>query len=187
MGGDAEPVLHHDRSTLADLGIAAGDRYGLIHAGARLFFSRWPEFETLARMVLERTDLKLIVLADEPTLGEGLQPALRERLHVVSGLLPFTRLDTLISHAAIFVGNDSGPKHLAALRGVPVVSIHIPRNNWSEWGQEITGTIITRRVPCAGCGIAPDGTDCGKGYPCIRRVTPEEVFSAVTNALEGTN
>lgn len=187
MGGTAAPVLDHDRTPLAELGIGPDDQYALIHTGARLFFSRWPDFEELARLLLERTALKLVVLGEEPSFGASLPPALRERLLIVSGMLPFDRLDALMANAAVFIGNDSGPKHLAALRGVPVVSIHIPRNNWSEWGQEMTGLIITRRVPCAGCGIAPDGTDCGKNYPCIRRVTAEEVFAAVGRAMANAN
>jgi ADP-heptose:LPS heptosyltransferase len=184
MHGVAEPIPHEGRSALAALGISPGIRYAVIHTGARLFFSRWPGFEALVHMLLDRTDLEVIVLGENESFGAGLGPAQRARLHVISGTLPFEQLDALIGHAALFIGNDSGPKHLAALRGVPTVSIHIPRNNWSEWGQEMSGTIITRRVPCAGCGIAPDGTDCGRNYPCIRRVTPDEVFAAATQALE---
>jgi ADP-heptose:LPS heptosyltransferase len=183
MKSEAEPLPNRDRSALADLGIATEARYALIHTGARLFFSRWPEFETLVRNMLDRTDLNIVLLSDNAAFAEQLSPQERERLHVISGLLPFKQLDALISNAAVFVGNDSGPKHLAALRGVPAVSIHIPRNNWSEWGQEGAGLIITRRVPCAGCGIAPDGTDCGKDYACIRRVTPDEVFASVMMTL----
>jgi ADP-heptose:LPS heptosyltransferase len=83
----------------------------------------------------------------------------------------------------VFVGNDSGPKHLAALRGVPVVSLHMARLNWSEWGQEMSGRIISRRVPCAGCGIGLDGEDCGKDFACLRHIRPEEVFAAVEELL----
>lgn len=187
MHGVAAPILHRDRSALGPFGIAPDDRYAVIHTGARLFFSRWPGFETLVRLMLERTDLKIVILGEAESFGGALEPVLRQRLHVMSGMLPFDQLDALIGNADVFIGNDSGPKHLAALRGVPTVSIHIPRNNWSEWGQEMTGLIITRRVPCAGCGIAPDGTDCGKNYPCIRGVTPEEVFSAAMRALAGAN
>ena len=92
--------------------------------------------------------------------------------------LPFADFDALLAGAAVFVGNDSGPKHLAALRGVPVVSIHSARINWNEWGQEQTGVIISRRVPCAGCGIT-EARECGRNIACIRDIRAEEVLAAV--------
>ena len=78
-----------------------------------------------------------------------LSPDLRgsDRLLVIDQRLPFDDLDALLSFATVFVGNDSGPKHLAALRGTPVVSIHCARIGWAEWGQEQSGVVISRRVP----------------------------------------
>jgi hypothetical protein len=38
------------------------------------------------------------------------------------------------------------------------------RNNWSEWGQENTGNIVSRRVPCGGCSIHHDEEECGKNF-----------------------
>jgi len=88
----------------------------------------------------------------------------------------------LLSFATAFVGNDSGPKHLAALRGTPVVSIHCARISWAEWSQEQTGVVISRRVPCAGCALFHDADECGKGIACISDITVDEVLAA-TEAL----
>jgi ADP-heptose:LPS heptosyltransferase len=85
-----------------------------------------------------------------------------------------------VSFCSVFVGNDSGPKHLAALRGANVVSIHLARNNWNEWGQENNGYIVSRRVPCAGCSIHHDPEECGKGFPCITNISAEEVYGAIS-------
>lgn len=185
LAGRAQPVPNRDRTPLAAFGIGEDDRYALLHTGARLIFSRWPYFEELARLLLERSDLKLVILGAESSFGAALPTVLRERTTVVTDMLPFDSFDALLANAAVMIGNDSGPKHLAALRGVPVVSIHTARINWSEWGQEGPGLIVSRRVPCAGCGIVADGTDCGKDHPCIRDVTAEEVFAAVERATAG--
>jgi ADP-heptose:LPS heptosyltransferase len=182
----AQAVPNADRSGLSDYGIGNGDRYAVIHAGARLAYTRWPHFDALVAMLLAQTDLKLILFSDDDATTEKIVAAARgsDRLQIIAGQLPFAHFDALLSHCALFVGNDSGPKHLAALRGVQVVSLHMARLNWSEWGQEVSGRIVSRRVPCAGCGIGMDGEDCGKDFACLRQIRPEEVFAAAQDLLE---
>jgi ADP-heptose:LPS heptosyltransferase len=154
--------------------------YAVLHTGARLAYSRWPGFDALIELLMRQTDLVVAVMADTP------QPHLIEsdRLKVITGKLPFDQFDALISHASLFVGNDSGPKHLAALRGVRAISLHMARLNWNEWGQEISGSIISRRVPCAGCAISLQPEDCGKDFACLRDIRPEEVMSAAFDLLD---
>lgn len=176
-----DPDPRPDR--LAAYGIAAGERFALLHAGAALPYSRWPFFGELAASLAARTDLKIILLSDDAAAATSPDDGASGAALHAGGRLPFEDFDALLSHCAIFVGNDSGPKHLAALRGVPVVSIHMARLNWSEWGQEISGSIISRRVPCAGCGIAEDGAACGKDFACIRHISADEVLDAVLTLL----
>ncbi len=177
------PELTH--AVLQPYGVGEGDRYAVFHTGARIAFSRWPYYLDLAELVLERTGLKVIVITDDPTLQQRLPAALgaSDRFRLLDRRLAFDDFDALLSFCAVFVGNDSGPKHLAALRGSPVVSIHSARINWNEWGQELTGSIISRKVPCAGCAIFHDEDECGKGFACITRITPAEVFDAVARWL----
>jgi ADP-heptose:LPS heptosyltransferase len=182
----AAPIPYADRSGLDAYGIGPDTRYAVIHAGARLAYSRWPHVETLVKMLLERTDLRVVLFSDDPetALETAANAGHAHRLHAIKGQLDFAVFDALLAHSAVFIGNDSGPKHLAALRGAPVISLHMARLNWSEWGQELTGRIISRRVPCAGCGIGLDGEDCGKDFACLRHITAEEVFGAVQAVLE---
>lgn len=181
--GAAHPLLLPDPDwrRLESYGIAPGERFIVLHTGARLAFSRWPGFDALARRILAQTDYSIVLmgedLTDAPTLTD-------DRLHIIRGLMPFEDFDTLLSVCAGFVGNDSGTKHLAALRGAPVVSLHMARLNWSEWGQEISGTIISRRVPCAGCAIHHNPEECGKEFACIRQIKVEEVFDAVVGVAQ---
>lgn len=175
-----------DRAGLSDHGIGDGDRYAVVHAGARLAYTRWPHFDALIALLLERTDLKILLFSDDEAMTHKIVAAAggSDRLRTVKGQLPFAHFDALLAHCALFVGNDSGPKHLAALRGAPVVSLHMARLNWSEWGQEVAGRIVSRRVPCAGCGIGLDGEDCGKDFACLRHIRAEEVFAAAQDLLK---
>ena len=174
-----------NRDILRPYGISPGDRYAVFHTGARIVFSRWPYYPELASLILERTDLKVVIITDDLDLGDKLPKGLRgsDRFTLLDQRLPFDDFDALLSFCAVFVGNDSGPKHLAALRGSSVVSIHSSRINWNEWGQELTGSIVSRKVPCAGCAIFHDEDECGKGFACITRITAEEVFAAVAQWL----
>ncbi len=174
-----------NRAMLEPYGVCPDDRYAVFHTGARIAFSRWPYYPELARLILAHTGLKVILITDDPELEGRLPAALctSDRFRLLDKRLAFDDFDALLSFCAVFVGNDSGPKHLAALRGSPVVSIHSSRINWSEWGQELTGSIVSRKVPCAGCAIFHDEDECGKGFACITQITPEEVFKAVSRWL----
>jgi len=185
MHDQAQKLPNLARDGLAEYGVGDGGRYAVIHAGARLAYTRWPHFDRLVAMLLAHTDLKILLFSDDEAVTQGIveAAAASDRLRVITGQIPFTHFDALLSHCALFVGNDSGPKHLAALRGAPVVSLHMARLNWSEWGQEVSGRIISRRVPCAGCGIGLDGEDCGKDFACLRYIQPEEVFAAAQELL----
>ena len=173
------PELTRDR--LAAYGLGEGERYAVIHTGARVVFSRWGHYPELARRTLARTGLKVIMLSDDPATRAQLPAELAEdpRFRLLDGRLPFDDFDALLSFCAVFVGNDSGPKHLAALRGSPVVSLHTPRINWGEWGQEQTGVVIHRQVPCAGCHIYHEPEECGRDYVCMTRISLDEVWGAM--------
>ncbi len=173
------------RALLAPYGITATDRFVVFHAGARIVFSRWPHFAELARLVLQRTALKVVLIVDQPPEQTEQWAALAgsDRVVLVDKRLSFDELDAFASEAAVFVGNDSGPKHLASLRGTKVIGLHMARVNWSEWGQEHGGVVISRRVPCAGCSIHHEPEECGKDFACLVNISAEEVFAALQALL----
>lgn len=164
---------------LRELGLAPGG-YIVLHESDRHIYNLWPGFVELTRELLATTPLDIAFVTDIPGRQETLLAMLPspERMRLLEHRLPFADLDALLAGAAAFAGVDSGPKHLAALRGTPVVSIHASRTSWREWGQEHGGVIVSRRVPCAGCGIAFEDT-CGKGLSCIADIRPAEIAAAV--------
>ena len=180
-----EPRTGLSRALLEPFGLGPDDRFVVMHTGARLVFSRWPHYNALAALILARTDLKVVMLTDDPADRAALPPDLAAsgRFMLVDRRPSFDAFDALVSFSAAFVGNDSGPKHLAALRGAKVVSLHMARNNWNEWGQETTGFVISRKVPCAGCSIHHEPEECGKDFVCIATIKPDEVFDAVMRLI----
>jgi len=173
------------RDLLARFDLESEGRFALLHDGARLNFSRWPYYGALAQKILAETDLAVVLLTDDKDIRSKLPEELlrSERFHISDGRLKFDEFDALVSFCEVFVGNDSGPKHLASLRGAKVISIHMARNSWNEWGQESSGYILSRKVPCAGCQIHNDPEECGRDFVCIRNIKPEEVMEAVRRLL----
>jgi len=169
------------RAMLERHGIAAGDRFAVLHMGARVAFSRWPHFPLLAEMLLAETDLNVVLMTEDPQVRATLPAALlaSDRVVFLERRLTFDDFDAFVSFARVVVGNDSGPKHLAALRGTNVVTLFTARINWQEWGQENVGTIISRKVPCQGCLIFHDAEECGQDFTCIADIRPREVLDAV--------
>jgi len=188
MNGAAQvvrrPELSRDR--LEKFGIGPDDRYAIVHTGARVIFSRWAHYNELTQRILDQGDCKVIMLSEDPGTRAALPATLTDnpRFQLLDGRLAFDDFDALLSYCAAFVGNDSGPKHLASLRGSNVVSLHTARINWGEWGQEQTGSIISRQVPCAGCHVYHDAEECGKDYVCVAKISVDEVYGALRPFLE---
>ena len=79
--------------------------------------------------------------------------------------------------AACLVTGNTGPAHLAAAAGTPVVSLYaptVPAVRWRPW--RVPHELLHRDVPCAGCRAR---TCPVPGHPCIDDVTPAEVLAAV--------
>jgi ADP-heptose:LPS heptosyltransferase len=188
LGHRSLVMRRHDltRDRLATYGLAQNEAYAVLHTGARLKFSRWPHHGALAQMIIENTPLKVVMMTDGPDQYRELPPRLVEsdRFQVLEGRLPFDEFDALLSFCTVFVGNDSGPAHLASLRGANVINLYMARHAWSEWGHENRGYIISRKVPCAGCNIHYDQNECGKDFSCISNISSHEVFNVVKRLLD---
>jgi ADP-heptose:LPS heptosyltransferase len=154
--------------------------YVVLHMGARHPINRWPaaHFVEIARRLVAETAHDVVIFADDASDSHGLP---LERVRVL-GVIDGDGFDAILSSARLVIANDSGPKHLAAVRGVPTVSIHVGRLNWNEWGQEGEGAILSKRVPCAGCGLNEIQL-CGRDAVCLRAIGVDEVWDAARRWL----
>jgi ADP-heptose:LPS heptosyltransferase len=71
---------------------------------------------------------------------------------------PLSQVKSVMSGAQLFVGNDSGPAHVAAAFGVPVVVLFGPSNpvTWAPWRTEAQE--LTSREGMAGITVAQVGS-----------------------------
>ena len=89
----------------------------------------------------------------------------------------------LIAAADCFVGCDSGPKHLAASAGIPVVGLQSGFVDPVMWGpMNVSGVSLVRNVHCAPCYI-DDAAKCPRQVDCMTQITVADVYRQITRAL----
>lgn len=92
------------------------------------------------------------------------------------GMLTPRESAAVLKMAAIFVGHDSGPMHLAASVGTPCAAIFSARNKPGVWFPYGTRhKVVYHQVECYGCGL--DLCELAK-KKCISSITPEELLDA---------
>jgi lipopolysaccharide heptosyltransferase II len=120
-----------DRSAAAELlrrlGIGESERILAIAPGAGRPRRQWPKerFAEAAKQVSEKHGLRVVVVggpADRPA-GDWLAGEIGPRAVSAAGETTLRQTAALLSRCACFIGNDSGPLHIAAAAGVPVVEI----------------------------------------------------------------
>jgi heptosyltransferase III len=103
---------------LAEKGIAAGAPYAVLQPGARLPGMRWPvaKFAEIARWLREQHGLAIVVNlgARDEVIAAEVRNEMQNCAAVMDAHLDIRELIALIAASRIFVGNDSGPAHLAA-------------------------------------------------------------------------
>jgi heptosyltransferase-3 len=100
----------------------------------------------------------------------------------LGGVLSLRELIVLISKATLFIGIDSGPMHMAAAVGTPLVAIFGPQNRlqWGPYGED--HSVIQKDWDCVPC-VKRGCNDSGKSR-CLDELSEEEVIEVVGKKLE---
>jgi heptosyltransferase-3 len=113
----------------------------LIHPGGRLKQKRWPveKFSELIRSLLPRTEMKVVVVCGpgEEMWASELERVLPQKRGWFWASPQLSEYIALAGMASVFVGNDSGPMHVAAAVGCPCVAIFgNDPTRWKPMGEE---------------------------------------------------
>jgi ADP-heptose:LPS heptosyltransferase len=105
------------------------------------------------------------------------------RLPVV-GDFSLPELRALVERAALFIGGDSGPAHIAATSRVPVVMLYGPTlpARSAPWRAAVHGAaaVDVTGLPCRPC----DQRTCEPGdFRCLTRIAPDDVVAAAESLL----
>ncbi|MBD3368554.1 MAG: lipopolysaccharide heptosyltransferase II [Candidatus Eisenbacteria bacterium] len=184
-----EPRIHlaeGELRTASDLA-GGGGPYVAMAPGANNPLRRWPaeRYGGLARRALEShglrtifvgspTDRSLCSRAVSASDGTGVSLAGRTSLRTLAGLL---------GPARAFVGSDSGPLHIAAAVGTPVVGLYGPNTPDRFSPRGAPAEVVARRPPCSPCGQRRCTRDAG---PCVEAISVDEVEAALDRLLART-
>jgi ADP-heptose:LPS heptosyltransferase len=126
---------HSVARKLAANGIGSGQAYAVLQPGARVLEMRWPaaKFAELAGWLRAKYGISSVVncSAQDAAVAHEIRAAIQGRAAVADNL-DVRELIALISSARLFVGNDSGPAHIAAALQRPTVVI-FSRTDPAQW------------------------------------------------------
>jgi heptosyltransferase II len=163
------------------IGVNPGSTYGSA--------KRWlPErFAEVARRLIDRVrkdegkEAAVMILGakGEEPLGKSIAALVETRSVVLSGTTTIRELMAATKRCRLLLTNDTGPMHIAAAFGVPVVAVFGP-TDWrttSPYGQE--QSIVREPVDCAPCFLR----ECPIDHRCMTRVSSDRVYEAAVQQL----
>jgi lipopolysaccharide heptosyltransferase II len=119
---------------------------------------------------------------DRPLGQEILAPvAAGQRLNLAGRTTP-SQLAAVLAKCDLLIGIDSGPMHVAAAMGRPVVALFGPTDPGRTGPQGEGHEVIFHRQECWGPCVHPVTPNCGHRN-CMMAITPDEVLSAALRAL----
>ena len=158
--------------------------YVVVHPGARFWFKRWSIVKWAATIDLIQRELcmPVVISGGEKELDDviAISSMMTTPVYSIAGRTSILDLAALLQKAALFIGNDSGPTHIAAASGTKVIALFGPTSPavWRPWGDG--HTVIYRQVECSPCGRIHCNLD---KETCMEKISIAEVFSAVCQCL----
>lgn len=179
-------------SKLASAGIGPADVVIGVNPGSTYGSAkRWlPErFAEAARRLVERVrkdegkEAAVMILGakGEESLGNTIAALVEVKSVVLSGATTIRELMAATKRCRLLLTNDTGPMHIAAAFGVPVVAVFGP-TDWrttSPYGQE--QSIVREPVDCAPCFLR----ECPIDHRCMTRISAQRVFEVSLSRLSG--
>ncbi|MCX7825777.1 MAG: lipopolysaccharide heptosyltransferase II, partial [Verrucomicrobiae bacterium] len=192
LGGNATPCaarlkLQPPPATPA----ASGKPLLALNAGAEYGpAKRWPleRFIAAAKQIVERENVRWVIVGGpkEAELGATIAAALGDASAInLAGKTTLAGLCETLAQCRLLLTNDSGPMHLAAALGKPVVAIFgstEPALTGPGLPEDSRHVIIRHAPPCSPCFLR----ECPIDFRCMNAISVEEVVEAVRKIMSDT-
>ena len=159
-------------------------RFAVIHCGARRILRQWPvqNFAALVKILKEKYSLQIVFAGtseDEPAINEVIELS---NIEAILCTRNFSLMDfsVLVSRASLFVGNESGPLHIAAVMETPLVGIYGPGVPDIFYPIGERSAVVHHVLDCNPC----DQVHCVRPEnPCINLATVLQVEEKIQEVL----
>jgi ADP-heptose:LPS heptosyltransferase len=194
MRADAEAAVRVEQR-LRMLGLSPAHPIVVLHVSAGNPFRRWPEssFVALIAALVNRDSSRRVLVTSGPSdAAAALRVAAEARrllgpLAVAvpdAGEFDLAELHALTARAAVYIGGDSGPAHIASTTRTPIVELLGPTmagrsRPWRDprWYAE---TVDAGELPCRPCAQR----HCVPGdFRCLTRISADQVAAAAERAI----
>jgi lipopolysaccharide heptosyltransferase II len=171
------------RQRLSNVGIDLNRPWILLHPGASAPSRRYPAplwGETIVQLA-RAPGCQMILTggADEAPLIAAIRARGGAAAHPLAGQFSLGQLGAAIALAAVVVSNNTGPAHIAAALGTPLIELYALTNpQHTPW--QVEHRLLFHDVPCRFClkSVCPQGH-----HACLAKVEPERVARAVRALL----
>lgn len=170
------------KKTLLEQGISGKKPVVCIHPGAGVIYKQWTEegFGEIADWLISE-GLQVIFVGGnkEIKVTRSIQSIMRNHAYNLAGKLTLGELIALFETSLLYIGNDSGPMHLADATGVPIVALfgHAKEERWGPFSNN--SYILEGIDPCEKC----KRNDCEYDFRCIRSISPDDVKNAINRII----
>ena len=181
------PISEAPRRQVAGLLLMAGvpesEPFVVIHAGAKRHTNQWPleRYARVADEIIRRWGTRVVLTGSAAELPavERVAELMREK-PMVFCQLDLPQMAALLDRCFLYVGNDTGPMHIAAAVGTPTVSVFSARDFPERWWPCGHGHIVLRRdAPCSPCFKEV----CDRDLVCLMAIEERDVLAAVERQL----
>ena len=186
-------IPEHARARAARL-LAARDGSGPLigfNPGAGRAVKEWPaeRFATAASRLSEPMEATFVLLgsAAERSHAEAVTRALPAGIRTIDlvGKAPLVDLAAVLERMALLITGDTGPMHLAAAVGTPVLAIFGPSDPRRYAPRHTRSTVVHADLWCRPCNRfrRPPARCCGTTPDCLSGVSVEAVVEAARRLL----
>jgi lipopolysaccharide heptosyltransferase II len=185
-------------SRLAGAGVRADDRIIVVHVSAGNPFRRWPleRFVTLVAALVQADAGRRVVVTSGPSEFEAASKVIEQARILLTrrgdasrvlacGEFSLAEFRALMDRAALYIGGDSGPLHIAATSPVPIVGLYGPTlpvrsAPWRAPERISEAVEVTANLLCRPC----DQRRCEPGdFRCLTWLESAQVAEAAERAL----
>jgi heptosyltransferase-2 len=172
------------RKLLAAEGIGPDSQFLVLNPGAAYGSAkRWGEdqFAQAGDILSAEYGFAVVLVGSETerSISERVRGLMKSRAVVLNGRTSLETLFGVIAESSLMVTNDSGPMHVAAALGVPVVAVFGPTDHivTSPYGRRTR--LVREPVDCSPCMLR----ECPIDHRCMTRVSADMVCEAARDLL----